>query len=136
MNSILESIQIITHELKNITTVLGEKEKKEEEEKKEKIQENKDVNADINVELLAKRLAYTYVTRHPEYSTESQFKNIKDMINSDKITYIISWLRKNVEGIEDFFELSKQEKVYLLNSAITNHESKIKSVLKERFKHD
>lgn len=88
----------------------------------------------INTELLSKRLAYCYSTFHPEYKVESQLKNLKDMINSAKISIVLNWLRKNnIEGIENLFKLDTDAQRVELNKAVENFSENIKEIFKQRF---
>ena len=88
----------------------------------------------VDYELLATRIGESYTTKHPEYSTTSQLNNIKSMVNSSKITYIINWIRKtNIEGLENFFNKNDDEKKYHLNMALEFFPDKIKEILAKRF---
>lgn len=89
------------------------------------------------MDLLATRVAYAYTTRHPEYKIDNQFNNLKDMINTNKISYIISWMRKgNTDGILGFLALSVDEQRQLLLKALESKETEIKNIFKTRFGHD
>lgn len=89
------------------------------------------------MDLLATRVAYAYTTRHPEYKIDNQFNNLKDMISTSKISYIISWMRKgNTDGILGFLALSVDEQRQLLLKALENKETEIKNIFKTRFGHD
>lgn len=88
----------------------------------------------IDTNLLATRLAYAYTTRHPEYKVESQFGNLKDMIQTDKISFVVAWMRKgNIEGLESFFQLDGSAKRAELNKALTLFEKEIKDIFTQRF---
>lgn len=88
----------------------------------------------INTELLAKKVAYAYNTMHPEYRVDSQFKNLSDMVNGPKMSYVINWLqKKNIEGIEDFFRLTKDNQRTELQNALKAYETEIKEVFTKRF---
>lgn len=87
------------------------------------------------INLLANRLAYAYTTRHPEYKVESQINNLKEMINSSKISYILSWLRRgNTSGIEGFLNLDVMDQRILLEKAVNTKEDEIKNIFNDRFK--
>ena len=89
------------------------------------------------IDLLATRVAYAYTTRHPEYKIDNQFNNLKDMISTNKISYIISWMRKgNTDGILGFLVLNVDEQRQLLLKALENKEIEIKNIFKTRFGHD
>lgn len=89
------------------------------------------------IDLLATRVAYAYTTRHPEYKIDNQFNNLKDMISTNKISYIISWMRKgNTDGILGFLNLNMNEQRQLLLKALENKETEIKNIFKTRFGHD
>ena len=89
------------------------------------------------IDLLATRVAYAYTTRHPEYKIDNQFNNLKDMISTNKISYIISWMRKgNTDGILGFLALNVDEQRQLLLKALENKETEIKNIFKTRFGHD
>ena len=89
------------------------------------------------IDLLATRVAYAYTTRHPEYKIDNQFNNLKDMISTSKISYIISWMRKgNTDGILGFLNLNVDEQRQLLLKALENKETEIKNIFKTRFGHD
>ena len=89
------------------------------------------------IDLLATRVAYAYTTRHPEYKINNQFNNLKDMISTNKISYIISWMRKgNTDGILGFLALNVDEQRQLLLKALENKETEIKNIFKTRFGHD
>ena len=89
------------------------------------------------IDLLATRVAYAYTTRHPEYKIDNQFNNLKDMISTSKISYIISWMRKgNTDGILGFLALNVDEQRQLLLKALENKETEIKNIFKTRFGHD
>ena len=89
------------------------------------------------IDLLATRVAYAYTTRHPEYKIDNQFNNLKDMISTSKIPYIISWMRKgNTDGILGFLALNVDEQRQLLLKALENKETEIKNIFKTRFGHD
>ena len=91
-------------------------------------------NVQVNSEALAKCLACTYTTKHPEYDVDSQLGNLKDMIQTDKISYVINWLRRgDIKGIEDFFNLSVDAKRREMLIAIDTFGEKIKSVFTQRF---
>lgn len=99
-----------------------------------KAEESQPEVASVAIDLLATRLAYSYTTKHPEYKIESQFKNLKDMIACDKITYIIAWLRKgNTSGIEQFLTMKTADQRILLEKALSLKENKIKEIFTERF---
>ena len=88
----------------------------------------------INTELLAKKVAYAYSTMHPEYRVDSQFKNLSDMVDGPKMSYVINWLqKKNIEGIEDFFRLTKDNQRTELQNALKTYETEIKEVFTKRF---
>ena len=88
----------------------------------------------VNTELLAKKVAYAYSTMHPEYRVDSQFNNLSDMINGPKMSYVINWLqKKNIEGIEDFFRLTKDNQRTELQNALKAYETEIKEVFTKRF---
>lgn len=88
----------------------------------------------VNTELLAKKVAYAYSTMHPEYRVDSQFKNLSDMVDGPKMSYVINWLqKKNIEGIEDFFKLTKDNQRTELQSALKAYETEIKEVFTKRF---
>ena len=97
-----------------------------------------DKNGEVSseaIDLLATRLAYAYTTRHPEYKVESQIKNLEEMINSSKISYILSWLRKgNTNGIEGFLTLDVMDQRILLEKAVSTKEEVIKNIFNDRFK--
>ena len=89
------------------------------------------------IDLLATRVAYAYTTRHPEYKIDNQFNNLRDMISTNKISYIISWMRKgNTDGILGFLALNVDEQRQLLLKALENKETEIKNIFKTRFGHD
>lgn len=89
------------------------------------------------IDLLATRVAYAYTTRHPEYKIDNQFNNLKDMISTNKISYIISWMRKgNTDGILGFLNLNVDEQRQLLLKALESKETEIKNIFKTRFGHD
>ena len=89
------------------------------------------------IDLLATRVAYAYTTRHPEYKIDNQFNNLRDMISTNKISYIISWMRKgNTDGILGFLTLNVDEQRQLLLKALENKETEIKNIFKTRFGHD
>ena len=89
------------------------------------------------IDLLATRVAYAYTTRHPEYKIDNQFNNLRDMISTNKISYIISWMRKgNTDGILGFLALNVDEQRQLLLKALESKETEIKNIFKTRFGHD
>lgn len=105
---------------------------------KESLSENSSktstIENSINTELLAKRLAYSYTTYHPEYKVESQIKNLKDMVNGQKISFVLKWLKnKNIEGIEEFFKLDVENQRVELNKALEMFENEIREVFNKRF---
>ena len=86
-------------------------------------------------DLLGVKLAYAYTTRHPEYNVDSQIRNLKEMIAGNKISYIISWLRKgNIMGIEGFLTLDTTTQRMLLDKVVCEKEEEIKKIFNERFK--
>ena len=92
------------------------------------------VKNDVNIELLARQMAYSYSTLHPEYKVDSQFRNLTDMVNSSKITYVIAWVRKKgTEGLEEFFKKTQDEKQTLMKEALNKYEKEIKEVFIKRF---
>ena len=92
------------------------------------------VKNDVNIELLARQMAYSYSTLHPEYKVDSQFRNLTDMVNSSKITYVIAWVRKKgTEGLEGFFRKTQNEKQILMKEALNKYEKEIKEVFTKRF---
>jgi predicted AlkP superfamily phosphohydrolase/phosphomutase len=92
------------------------------------------VKNDVNIELLARQMAYSYSTLHPEYKVDSQFRNLTDMVNSSKITYVIAWVRKKgTEGLEEFFKKTQDEKQTLMKEALNKYEKEIKEVFTKRF---
>ena len=96
--------------------------------------ENKSCFAKINIELLARQMAYSYSTLHPEYKVESQFRNLVDMVNSPKISYVIAWVRKKgTEGLEEFFKENNGNKQILMKEALEKYENEIKEVFTKRF---
>lgn len=91
-------------------------------------------NNNVNIELLAHQMAYSYTTLHPEYRVESQFRNLRDMINSTKISYVIAWVRKrNVEELNNFFALDTEAKREVMLEALNKYEQEIKEVFTKRF---
>ena len=89
------------------------------------------------IDLLTTRVAYAYSTRHPEYKVDSLFEDLKTMVNGDKISFILSWMRKgNNEGIEGFLKLDKDQQRTLLQKVITIKETEIKEIFTKRFCHD
>ena len=98
------------------------------------IPENKSCFDKVNIELLARQMAYSYSTLHPEYKIESQFRNLVDMVNSPKISYVIAWVRKKgTEGLEEFFKENNGNKQMLMKEALEKYENEIKEVLTKRF---
>jgi hypothetical protein len=98
------------------------------------IPENKSCFDKVNIELLARQMAYSYSTLHPEYKVESQFRNLVDMVNSPKISYVIAWVRKKgTEGLEEFFKESNGNKQMLMKEALEKYENEIKEVFTKRF---
>jgi len=96
--------------------------------------ENKSCFDKVNIELLAHQMAYSYSTLHPEYKVESQFRNLVDMVNSPKISYVIAWVRKKgTEGLEEFFKENNGNKQMLMKEALEKYENEIKEVLTKRF---
>lgn len=96
--------------------------------------ENKNCFAKVNIELLARQMAYSYSTLHPEYKVESQFRNLVDMVNSPKISYVIAWVRKKgTEGLEEFFQENNGNKQMLMKEALEKYENEIKEVFTKRF---
>ena len=96
--------------------------------------ENKSCFAKVNIELLARQMAYSYSTIHPEYKVESQFRNLVDMVNSPKISYVIAWVRKKgTEGLEEFFQENNGNKQMLMKEALEKYENEIKEVFTKRF---
>lgn len=88
----------------------------------------------VNIELLARQMAYSYSTLHPEYKVESQFRNLVDMVNSPKISYVIAWVRKKgTEGLEEFFKENNDNKQILMKEALEKYENEIKEVFTKRF---
>lgn len=88
----------------------------------------------VNLELLARQMAYSYSTLHPEYKVESQFRNLVDMVNSPKISYVIAWVRKKgTEGLEEFFKEHNGNKQMLMKEALEKYENEIKEVFTKRF---
>ena len=86
------------------------------------------------IELLASKVAYAYSTRHPEYEVAKLFKDLKNMIDGDKISYITAWMRKgNTEGIEGFLKLERGKQRDLLQKALVTQEQKIKEIFTQRF---
>ena len=87
-----------------------------------------------NLELLARQMAYSYSTLHPEYKIESQFRNLKDMVNGPKVSYVIAWIRKKgTEGLENFFAENNGNKQIILKEALERYEKEIKEVFTKRF---
>ena len=87
-----------------------------------------------NLELLARQMAYSYSTLHPEYKIESQFRNLKDMVNGPKVSYVIAWIRKKgTEGLESFFAENNGNKQIILKEALERYEKEIKEVFTKRF---
>lgn len=98
------------------------------------IPENKSCFDKVNIELLARQMAYSYSTLHPEYKVESQFRNLVDMVNSPKISYVIAWVRKKgTEGLEEFFKENNGNKQMLMKEALERYENEIKEVFTKRF---
>lgn len=98
------------------------------------IPENKSCFDKVNIELLARQMAYSYSTLHPEYKVESQFRNLVDMVNSPKISYVIAWVRKKgTEGLEEFFKENNGNKQMLMKEALEKYENEIKEVFTKRF---
>ena len=97
--------------------------------------ENKSCFDKVNIELLARQMAYSYSTLHPEYKVESQFRNLVDMVNNpSKITYVINWVRKKgTEGLEEFFKENNGNKQMLMKEALEKYENEIKEVFTKRF---
>lgn len=96
--------------------------------------ENKSCFDKVNIELLARQMAYSYSTLHPEYKVESQFRNLVDMVNSPKISYVIAWVRKKgTEGLEEFFKENNGNKQILMKEALEKYENEIKEVFTKRF---
>ena len=96
--------------------------------------DNRDCFAKVNIELLARQMAYSYSTLHPEYKVESQFRNLVDMVNSPKISYVIAWVRKKgTEGLEEFFKENNGNKQMLMKEALEKYENEIKEVFTKRF---
>lgn len=96
--------------------------------------ENKSCFDKVNIELLARQMAYSYSTLHPEYKVESQFRNLVDMVNSPKISYVIAWVRKKgTEGLEEFFKEHNGNKQMLMKEALEKYENEIKEVFTKRF---
>ena len=96
--------------------------------------ENKSCFDKVNIELLAHQMAYSYSTLHPEYKVESQFRNLVDMVNSPKISYVIAWVRKKgTEGLEEFFKENNGNKQMLMKEALEKYENEIKEVFTKRF---
>lgn len=92
------------------------------------------VKNNVNIELLARQMAYSYSTLHPEYKVDSQFRNLTDMVNSSKIAYVIAWVRKKgTEGLEEFFKKTQEEKQTLMKEALNKYEKEIKEVFTKRF---
>lgn len=88
----------------------------------------------VNIELLARQMAYSYSTLHPEYKVESQFRNLVDMVNSPKISFVIAWVRKKgTEGLEEFFKEDNGKKQLLMKEALEKYEKEIKEVFTKRF---
>ena len=98
------------------------------------IPENKSCFDKVNIELLARQMEYYYSTLHPEYKVESQFRNLVDMVNSPKISYVIAWVRKKgTEGLEEFFKENNGNKQMLMKEALEKYENEIKEVFTKRF---
>ena len=98
------------------------------------IPENKSCFDKVNIELSARQMAYSYSTLHPEYKVESQFRNLVDMVNSPKISYVIAWVRKKgTEGLEEFFQENNGNKQMLMKEALEKYENEIKEVFTKRF---
>ena len=96
--------------------------------------DNRECVAKVNIELLARQMAYSYSTLHPEYKVESQFRNLVDMVNSPKISYVIAWVRKKgTEGLEEFFKENNGNKQILMKEALEKYENEIKEVFTKRF---
>lgn len=97
--------------------------------------DNKSCFDKVNIELLARQMAYSYSTLHPEYRVESQFRNLVDMVNNpNKITYVINWIRKKgTEGLEEFFQEHNGNKQMLMKEALEKYENEIKEVFTKRF---
>lgn len=88
----------------------------------------------IDTERLAHRMACSYTTMHPEFRIESQFRNLKDMINGPKITFVLSWIKRGgIEGLENFFKLNEEEQRKEMKKALEEYEDKIKAVFTKRF---
>lgn len=88
----------------------------------------------VNLELLARQMAYSYSTLHPEYKIDSQFNNLCDMVNGPKISYVIAWVKKNgTTGLEEFFQENNGNKQLLMKEALSRYEDKIKEVFTKRF---
>lgn len=105
------------------------------EQPKTSTQEAQEVSPAI--ELLASKLAYAYSTRHPEYEVAKLFEDLKNMVEGDKISYIIAWMRKgNTEGIEGFLKLDRTQQRTLLQKALSTKEQEIKDIFTKRFLHD
>jgi hypothetical protein len=99
------------------------------------IPDNRSCFDKVNIELLARQMAYSYSTLHPEYKVESQFRNLVDMVNNpSKITYVINWVRKKgTEGLEEFFQENNGNKQLLMKEALEKYENEIKEVFTKRF---
>lgn len=98
------------------------------------IPDNRSCFDKVNIELLARQMAYSYSTLHPEYKVESQFRNLVDMVNSPKISYVIAWVRKKgTEGLEEFFQENNGNKQLLMKEALEKYENEIKEVFTKRF---
>lgn len=89
------------------------------------------------IELLASKVAYAYSTKRPDFGVNKLFEDLKNMINGDKISYIITWMRKgNTEGIEGFLKLDRAKQRALLQKTLSAKEQEIKDILTKRFSHD
>ena len=99
------------------------------------IPDNRSCFDKVNIELLARQMAYSYSTLHPEYKVESQFRNLVDMVNNpSKVTYVINWVRKKgTEGLEEFFQENNGNKQLLMKEALEKYENEIKEVFTKRF---
>ena len=85
-------------------------------------------------ELLANRLAWSYSTLHPEYKIDNQIKNLNDMISSQKISFVLNWIkRKGTDGLEEFFRLDLENQRKELQIALYNYEPEIREVFKKKF---
>ena len=83
---------------------------------------------------LAKAIANTYITTKPKLGADVLYKNICDMLCSDKNKIILGWVMKShFEVVNTLKELPIQDQIMYLKEAAQKHKKDIIDILKVRY---